>query len=94
MAQSLEHQTLDFGSGHDLTVPEIKPRVRFCTDSMEPAWDSLSLPPPALPHSYSKEINTHLKKIHKAKTELKEKHTGAINGCYLTIYYSLKIMQS
>ena len=26
----------DFGSGHDLTVREFKPRVGLCTDSLEP----------------------------------------------------------
>ena len=32
----------DFGSGHDLTVCEFKPHIGLCTDSAEPAWDSLS----------------------------------------------------
>ena len=47
MAQSVKHQTLDFGSGHDLgsghdiTVYGVKPYVRLCAGSMEPAWDSL-----------------------------------------------------
>ena len=36
--------TLDLSSGHDLIVHGIEPHVRLCTDSMEPAWDSLSLP--------------------------------------------------
>ena len=31
-------------SGHDLRVCGIEPRVRLCTDGVEPAWDSLSLP--------------------------------------------------
>ena len=35
--------TLDLSSGHDLIVHGIEPHVRLCTDSMEPAWDSLSL---------------------------------------------------
>ena len=30
---SVKRLTLDFGSGHDLTVHEIEPRVRLCTDS-------------------------------------------------------------
>ena len=34
--------TLDFGSGHDLTVHGFEPRVGPCTDSVEPAWDILS----------------------------------------------------
>ena len=42
-AQSIEHVTLDFCSGHDLTVCEFKPHVRVCTDSPEPAWEFLSL---------------------------------------------------
>ena len=44
MAESVEHPTLDFGSGHDLTGCEFKSRIGFCTDSVEPAWDSLSMP--------------------------------------------------
>ena len=39
MAQSVKYPTLDLGSGHDLMVHEIEPRVGLCTDS---AWDSLS----------------------------------------------------
>ena len=42
MAQSVKCPTLDFGSGHDLMVHGFKPRVGLCTDSIEPAWDSLS----------------------------------------------------
>ena len=41
--------TLGFGSGHDLTVHGIKPRVGLRADNAEPAWDSLfpalSVPP-------------------------------------------------
>ena len=43
MAQLVRHLTLDFGSGYDLMVHEIEPRVGFCTDSVESAWDSLAL---------------------------------------------------
>ena len=42
MAQSLEHLTLDLGSGHDLTVCGIKPRVGLHAHSVEHSWDSLS----------------------------------------------------
>ena len=42
MVQLVEHPTLDFGSGHDLMVPEFEPHVGFCADSAELAWDSLS----------------------------------------------------
>ena len=34
--------TLDFGSGHDLTVCGFEPRTGLYADSAEPAWDSLS----------------------------------------------------
>ena len=42
MAQSVKRQTLDFSSGRDLKICGIKPRVELYTDSVEPAWDSLS----------------------------------------------------
>ena len=49
MAQSVKRLTLDSGSGHDLAVPEFKPRIGLCADSAESAWDSphlsLSAPP-------------------------------------------------
>ena len=49
MAQSVKRLTPDFGSGLDLMVHGIEPRVGLCADSMEPAWDplspSLSAPP-------------------------------------------------
>ena len=47
MAQSVEHLTLDFGSGHDLSVCEFEPHIGLLTGSVEPAWDSLSV----LPHA-------------------------------------------
>ena len=37
VAQSVERLTLDFGSGHDLTVRGFEPRVGFWADSAEPA---------------------------------------------------------
>ena len=43
VAQSVERPTLDFGSGRDLTVCEFEPRVGLCADSVERAWDSLSV---------------------------------------------------
>ena len=75
MAQSVKHPTLDFSSGHDLTVREIEPRVGLNADSTELAWDSvspsLSAPPLimcelslSLSLSLSKiKINQHLKII-------------------------------
>ena len=44
VAQLVKCPAFDLGSGHDLMVYKIEPRVGLCTDSMEPAWDSLSLP--------------------------------------------------
>ena len=44
MGQSVEHLTLDFGSGHDLTVGGFEPHVGLHSDSVEPGWGSLSLP--------------------------------------------------
>ena len=44
MAQLVKHLTLDFGSGHDLTVHEFESGIGLCADRAEPAWDSLSLP--------------------------------------------------
>ena len=42
VAQLVKRPTLDFGSDHNLTVREIKPRAGLCAESIEPAWDSLS----------------------------------------------------
>ena len=44
MAQSVEHVTLDFGSGHDVCFLGFELRIGLCTDCADPAWDSLSLP--------------------------------------------------
>ena len=66
MAQWVQHPTLDFGSGHELTVPEIKPRVGLCADRVEPAWDSLSVPIPACAHTPSLK-NKYAFKKEKAK---------------------------
>ena len=43
MAQSVKHQTLDFGSGQDLMVREFKPCVRFYVDSVDGACLRFSL---------------------------------------------------
>ena len=40
--QSVKYLTLDFGSGHDLTVRESELRSGLGADGMEPAWDSVS----------------------------------------------------
>ena len=40
---STEGPTFGFDSARDLVVHEFKPHIRLYADSMEPAWDSLSL---------------------------------------------------
>ena len=51
MSQSVGHLTLDFGSGHDLGGPEIKPHVVICTRWGVCLKSSLSLSLPlSLPH--------------------------------------------
>ena len=37
MAQFVKHPTLDFSSGHDVTVCGSEPHFGLCADSMEPA---------------------------------------------------------
>ena len=49
MARAVKRPTLDFGSGHNLTVRGFEPRVGLCADSVEPAWDSASASPLLLP---------------------------------------------
>ena len=49
LAQLVKHLTLDFGSGHDLTVRESEPHIGLCADSRDPAGDSLSPSLSALP---------------------------------------------
>ena len=53
VAQSVKHPTPDFSSCRDPTVCEFEPCIRLCTGSVEPGWDSVSLPlsppPPSLP---------------------------------------------
>ena len=50
VAQSVKHLTLGFGSGHDCTVPEFEPCVGLYTDSVEHAWDFLTLSLCPFPH--------------------------------------------
>ena len=72
MAQSIEHPTLGFTSGHDLVISLGSSRVRLCTDSVKPAGDSLSLPPSLsalllLVLSLSLKVNTQTNKYEKKK---------------------------
>ena len=62
VVQSVEHPALDFGSSHDLMVCGFKPLIGLGADSVEPAWDSLSLSlSPCSTCSCSLKINTLLK---------------------------------
>ena len=38
----VKHPTLHLASGLDLTVREFEPHIGFCTDDVEPDWDSVS----------------------------------------------------
>ena len=50
--------TLDSNSDHNLTICEFEPCVGLCAESVEPAWDSLSLSaPPQLVCLLSLKIN-------------------------------------
>ena len=55
VAQSVKHPTLDFGSGHDLTVTEFEPHIGLCADGRSKLLgfflSSLSAPPPAHSHT-------------------------------------------
>ena len=57
VAELVERLTLDFGSGHDLTVHGFEPRLGLQADSVELAWDSVSLLSLPLLHSFSLKIN-------------------------------------
>ena len=85
MAQSVKHSILDFGSGHDLMVLGIKPRIGLRADSTEPAWNflspSLSVSPP-LALCLLKQINKHekIKKINTHTYTYACMHTQNIEG--------------
>ena len=64
VAPSVKCPTLDFSSGHDLTVGEIEPHVGLFAHSMEPAWDSVSLPLTLCP-SCALSLSLSLSKINK-----------------------------
>ena len=49
VAQLVKCLTPDFGSGLELMIREFEPHIRLCTDSVEPAWDSVSLTSPPAP---------------------------------------------
>ena len=57
VGQSVKHSTLDFGSGHDLTVHGFEPLIGLHLDSAELAWDSLSLCPSPLVHKLSRSLS-------------------------------------
>ena len=58
MVQSVKHLILDFCSSRDVTFCGMESHVRLCADSVEPAWDFLSLPLCISPtHTLSLKIN-------------------------------------
>ena len=60
VAQLVKHPTFDFGSGHDLTVREIEPRI----SSVLTVWSLLgilTLPLPPLAFSLSLSLSLSLK---------------------------------
>ena len=63
VAQSAEHLTLDFGSGHDLTVRGIEPHVKLYAGGVELDWDSVHLSLPFTLLSLS--LSLSLSKINK-----------------------------
>ena len=100
MAQSAERWTLDFGSGHDLTVRGFQPRPGLCADSSEPASDSLSLPLSLfLPHLCSLSLSLSLslkadklKKINTTSEMQTPGHAGAVMIQMKEIRYGLGVM--
>ena len=83
--QSVECPTLGFGSGRDLMVCGIEPHVGLCSDSEEPAWDSLSLPlslplPCSLSLFCSLKINKLLKTFNKKEKSYRHKKKGDITS--------------
>ena len=79
MAQAVKRLTLDFSSGHDLTVCETEPRVGLCNDSTEPAWDSLSpslSAPPLLRLSLSVSQNKYIKTLKKNNKRKTQRYLG------------------
>lgn len=57
VAQALEHLTIDFGSGHNLTGPVVEPRVGLARSLVETL--SLLLPIP-FPSSHSRALSLFL----------------------------------
>ena len=69
VAWSVEHLTLDLGSGNDLTVCESEPCIRLCGDSTEPVCDSVStsLCPSTTCFSLSLCLSKQINKLKKSK---------------------------
>ena len=75
VAQSVKHPTPDFSSGHDLTVHEIKPRIRLSAVSVEPASfrSSVSLSLCLCPSLSKVNIKTKQKQAKQKKKTIKTK---------------------
>ena len=72
-AQWVKCPALDFGSGHDRPVREFEPCIGLCTDSAEPAWESVTpslCPSPTLSLKINFKNFKMLKNIHTLKGHL------------------------
>ena len=78
VAQLVEHPTLDFSSGHDLTVCGIQPCVRLCWPSRACLRYSLSLSLYSSPHSCvcMRTLSLSLSKINRLKKKTFEISEG------------------
>ena len=70
MAPSVKRPTLDFRSGHDLMVHEFEPHVGLCADTLERAWDSLSLCPSSACFLSSLSLCLKINKLKKTKLSI------------------------
>ena len=93
VAQSVNHSTFGFGSGHDLKVRVFEPCVWLCTDSVVPAWDSFSpslSAPPLLALCVSLTTNKQfLKKIIMVGETLCRGTCGGIWNSVLPVQFSV-----
>ena len=86
MIRSVKCPTFDLGSGHDLMVQEFEPHVRFCADSLDPAWDylfpSLSAPPPLAPTG----MQVHARTLSQNKIN-KQKRRKWLSSSLFNVYF-------
>ena len=84
----VKRPSLDFGSGHDLTVHEFEPCVRLCADRVETAWDSVSLAlcsSPAFSLSLSLSLKINKNRLKKKRNVVCFKNFFLLNIIYCQI---------